>query len=121
MYERSANVLEKYFIKKLGFDEKENLRTNFENLKELFKEIEKYQNVVSEEETVIEEFDKLASKIQNIQKMQENLYNANIKLEEERHEIFNNLELDASESEKRLNVIEKNIEDNNGTIKELKE
>ena len=85
MYERSASVLERYFDKKIGFDKEQNLKTNLENFKALYEEIEKYQSVVNEEERVIEEFDKLASKIQQIQRTQGDLYNSNLKLEQERY------------------------------------
>lgn len=121
MYERSASVLERYFDKKIGFDKEQNLKTNLENFKYLFEEIEKYQSVVMEEEKVIEEFDKLASKIQQIQRTQGDLYNSNLKLEQERYEIFNNLEFTSEESEKSLNRIEKQVDFNNNQIKELKQ
>ena len=67
MYERSAIVLERYFEKLFGFEKENNLKLNFNNYKDLIGEIKKYQEVLSEEEIIIKEFEKTANIIQDLQ------------------------------------------------------
>ena len=56
----------------------------------------------------------------DIQKAQEKLYKANIKLEEEREQQFNDLDENPNLIEKRLEKIETAIEENNIQLKDLK-
>ena len=74
MYERSAIVLERYFEKLFGFEKENNLKLNFNNYKDLIGEIKKYQEVLSEEEIIIKEFEKTANIIQDLQSKQEKLH-----------------------------------------------
>ena len=81
MYERSAIVLERYFEKLFGLENKNNLKTTFENYDVLIDAITEYQKVLTEEEITINNFEKTANIIQGLQLKQEKLYNANIKNE----------------------------------------
>ena len=56
MYERSAIVLERYVEKILKFDKQFNLRSNYNNFKELIEELENYQIITTKEGKIIQEF-----------------------------------------------------------------
>lgn len=120
MYERSAIVLERYFNTIFGFDEKINLKTLYNSYKELIEEIFKYQEIINQEEKVIEQFDKVASEIQSIQKEQKKLYKSNIKMEEERNNLFEDLDEDPAILEKKLEKIGQSILNNNQRLEEIK-
>ncbi len=120
MYERSAIVLERYFEKIFGLDQKHNVKQNYQNFCNLVEEIKKYQLILTEEEKIIKEFDEKANDIQEIQKTQEKLYKTNIKLEEDREQLFNDLEENPNIIEKKLEKIETAIEKNNIQLKDLK-
>ena len=92
MYERSAVVLEKYFSNIFGFGDKINLKTNYKNFKDLIEEFQKYQVISEKEEKIINEFDDSANQIRKIQQEQKRLYKSNIKFEEERNQLFDNLD-----------------------------
>ena len=121
MYERSAIVLEKNFNTILGFDQKTNLKTIYKDFKELAEEIENYQQILEEEDKIISEFDKVANEIRKIQQEQKKLYKSNIKLEEDRNQLFDNLDEDPEIISKKLKKIEENIEENNKRLEELRE
>ena len=80
MYERSAIVLERYLNKKFGFDQKINLKENYNNYCNIIKEVKEYQEIVQEEEGLIEKFDEVAKEIQDIQSKQAKLYESNQKM-----------------------------------------
>ena len=121
MYERSAIVLERYFENFFGFDKNPNLKDCYTNYTEIIEEIEKYQIIITEEEGAIQEFDKIANEIQNIQKTQEKLYKSNQKFEEERYKLFNILDENPENLKNKLDKIEGNLDKNNENLKELKE
>lgn len=121
MYERSAIVLEKNFNTILGFDQKTNLKTIYKDFKELAEEIENYQQILEEEDKIISEFDKVANEIRKIQQEQKKLYKLNIKLEEDRNQLFDNLDEDPEIISKKLKKIEENIAENNKRLEELRE
>lgn len=121
MYERSAIVLEKNFNTILGFDQKINLKTIYKDFKELTEEIENYQQILEEEDKIINEFDKVANEIRKIQQEQKKLYKSNIKLEEDRNQLFDNLDEDPEIISKKLKKIEENIAENNKRLEELRE
>lgn len=121
MYERSAIVLEKNFNTILGFDQKTNLKTIYKDFKELAEEIENYQKILEEEDKIISEFDKVANEIRKIQQEQKKLYKSNIKLEEDRNQLFDNLDEDPEIISKKLKKIEENIAENNKRLEELRE
>ena len=106
MYERSAIVLERYYTNVLKFDEKPNLKTNYKNFKDLVEEIEKYQTALEKEETVIEEFDSIANGIRSIQQEQKKLYKLNIRLEEERNQLFESLDENPALLEKKIQKLQ---------------
>lgn len=120
MYERSANVLEKYFSELFGFDKRYNLKENFKNYQATIEEVQKYQEMLEEEENILNQFDKIAEKIQEIQRIQEKLYKSNIELEESRKQIFNSLNEDSEFLEKKLEKIDEKSEKNNKELQELK-
>ena len=121
MYERSAIVLEKNFNPILGFDKKTNLKTIYKDYKEITEEIQKYQSILEEEDKVINEFDETANEIRKIQQEQKKLYKSNIKLEEDRNQLFDNLEDEPEVIEKKLLKIETTVSENNQKLEEIRE
>lgn len=121
MYERSATVLEKNFNEIFGFNKRINLKTIFKDYKEIIEELEKYQSILEEEEKVINGFDAIANEIRKIQNDQKDIYESNIKLEEEKMALFENLEEEPETIEKKLKKIEEKIDKNNNDSKELRE
>lgn len=121
MYERSASVLERYFNNILGLDKKVNLQTIFDNYKELIEITKKYHEILENEDKIIEEFDKSAIEIRNIQQEQKKLYKSNIKLEEERNQLFDSLDEEPENIEKRIKKVEASITNNNVKLEELRE
>jgi len=121
MYERSAIVLEKNFNTILGFDKKPNLKTIYKDYKEITEEIQKYQSILEEEDKVINEFDETANAIRKIQQEQKKLYKSNIKLEEDRNQLFDNLEDEPEVIEKKLLKIETTVSENNQKLEEIRE
>lgn len=121
MYERSAIVLEKNFNTVLGFDKKPNLKTIYKDYKEITEEIQKYQSILEDEDKVINEFDETANEIRKIQQEQKKLYKSNIKLEEDRNQLFDNLEDEPEVIEKKLLKIETTVSENNQKLEEIRE
>lgn len=121
MYERSAIVLEKYFNNMCGFDKKINLKVIYKEYKEVIEEIKKYQAIIKEEDRIISEFDEAANEIRKIEQEQKALYKSNIKFEEERNQIFDNLDEDSLTIEKKLIKIEESLDRNNRRLGELRE
>ena len=119
MYERSASVLERYFEKYFELNKDIDIKKIYNDYKILIEEISKYQIVIGEEEKLIKEFDDTATKIENIQKMQEKLYLSNQKLENERTLIFNELEGKSEKIKADLNKIENKIDQNNEELKKV--
>lgn len=120
MYERSAIVLEKYFNKIFGFNEKNNLKNLYNSYKNIIEETCKYQEIIEEEEKQIEQFDQIANEIRNIQQEQKKIYKSNIKLEEDRNKLFDDLDEDPALLEKKLEKIGQTILSNNERLEELK-
>lgn len=121
MYERSAIVLERCFEKLFKFSQEGNLKTNYINFSEIVEQIKEYQKTSIEEENVIEKFDEIAVKIENIQKRQTTLYESNIKLEEERNKLFNDLGENPNALDSKLHYIEKTLNENNEELIKLRE
>lgn len=117
MYERNAVVLERYFNQMFGYNMKNNIKTNFEDYCELVDCLEKYHNISEEEENVIQEYDSIANKIREIQKLQENLNKKNLKLQEERANILQNVGDNANNIQKKLDTVNSNIQSINDEIK----
>ena len=121
MYERSAIVLENYFGKILGLNKENNLKNNYDNYNRMIDEIKEYQRIIGEEESVIEKFDESASEIEGIQNKEKKIHEINIKVEEERNELFNDLSENTSSIDQKLQKIEETIDRNNENLKELRE
>ena len=109
MYERSAIVLERYFNQLFGYNMKNNVKTNFEDYCELVQDLEKYKNISEEEETIIQEYDAIANKIREKQKIQENLNKKNNKLQEEINNIFQNIDENTEVIQKKIPINIKNF------------
>ena len=109
MYERSAIVLEKHFNILFGFDKKVNLKTIFKNYKNAIEEIQTYQSIIIEEDKIINEFDEVANKIRSIQQEQKKIFKSNIKLEEERNQLFDSLDEEPITIERKLKRIGNSI------------
>ena len=62
MYERNAIVLERYFCKKFGYQEPNNLKTNFENYCNLLEKIEQFQIEAEEEKKISGEFEEVSAR-----------------------------------------------------------
>lgn len=118
MYERSAIVLERYFNQLFGYNMKNNVKTIFNDYCELVQELEKYKNIAEEEETIIQEYDAIANKIREKQKVQENLNKKNNKLQEEINNIFQNIDENTEVIQKKIENLCNNIQDVNEQIKE---
>ena len=114
MYERNAIIIERYFDKMFGYNIKNNIKINFENYCKLIKSLENYKNSTEEEEEVIIEYDIIANKIRDIQKKQNDLNKKNAQLQDERNNIFQNLDEDA-------NLIQKKVDTINNGIKKIDE
>lgn len=121
MYERSAIVLENYFEKLLGLNSDNNLKDNYLNFCKVIEKIKEYQRVIEEEESVIKKFEESASEIQELQKKQNKFHEMNVKVEEERNELFNDLGENTSSLDQKLKKIEETIDENNEILKELRE
>ena len=121
MYERSAIVLENYFGKILGLNKENNLKNNYDNYNRMIDEIKEYQRIIGEEESVIEKFDESASEIEGIQNKEKKIHEINVKVEEERNELFNDLSENTSSIDQKLQKIEETIDRNNENLKELRE
>ena len=121
MYERSANVLENYYNTLFGLDQKINLQIIFNEYAELVEKTKEYAIQLDEEDKVINEFDELATEIRNIQQEQKRIHRANLKLEEERDQIFDDLDDDSTSIDKKIKKIENSLKTNNDRVEELGE
>ena len=118
MYERSAIILENYFNKLFGYDEKNNLKDNFLKYSNLVDCSAKYKEATDSEDKVMQEYDDVANKIKSIQKNQEILSKKSIKFQEEMDIIFQNIGEEASNIKKMFEELDRNIDENNEKIKQ---
>ena len=118
MYERNAIIIERFFDNLFGYNLKNNIKINYSHYCELIESYEKYKAVTEEEEEIIIEYDIIANKIRDIQRKQENCNKKNIQLQQERNEIFQNIDEDANLIRKKLEKMNKGISDINEEIKE---
>ena len=121
MYERSAIVLENYFEKILGLNKENNLKNNYDNYNRMIDEIKEYQRIIGEEEKIIKKFDESASEIESLQNKQKKIHEINVKIEDERNELFNDLSENTSSLDQKLQKIEETVEKNNEELKDLRE
>ncbi len=120
MYERNIIVIEKYLEKILGTNKKSNVKLNYENFKNLVKEIEEFNEISIQEKNIIEKFDECVKEIESIQKKQDKLIQTNSKLEQTRNSLFYDLGDETKDVEQKFVKIEENIEKNNIELKELR-
>ena len=120
MYERSAIVLERYLDNYFGFTKEANLKANYQNYKDIVEEMKQYRDILMEEDGLINQFDETAKNIQEIQSKQSKLYESNLKMEEERNKLFNDLSDNPNKLELKMEKIEKTIEKNNQELVELR-
>lgn len=118
MYERNAIVIERYFSQIFGYNEKNNLKNNYTNYVDLVNKIEKYQEATKEEDAVIAEYDQIIGKIKDIQRNQDILYKKNAKMQENRKEIFENIDENVDSLKKKMERIDEEIQTNNDEMKE---
>ena len=121
MYERSAIVLERYFEKLFGFTKEHNLKENYKNFTNLIEETKEYIDIVEQEENIIKEFDDVANTIGTIQKKQDRIYKENLKLEEIRNDLFNEISEKPEVLEQKMIKVESSLNQNNEKIENLRE
>jgi len=121
MYERSAIVLERYIEKILHLNKDYNVKVNCKNYIELIEEMEEYEIITTKEGKIIEEFDNMAKNIEDLQKQQDKICEANMNLEEDRNRLFKDLGENSTTLEKNLIKIENAIEKNNEELKKIRE
>ena len=118
MYERNAIVIDRYFSSVFGYDKKSNLKNNANNYFELVGILEKYQEASETENNVMDEFEKIANKIKEIQKKQESLDKKALKYYENRKSLFQSLEEDEEALKEKFKKNEEDIKKNENEIKE---
>ncbi len=118
MYERNAIVIDRYFSSVFGYDKKSNLKNNANNYFELVGILEKYQEASETENNVMDEFEKIANKIKEIQKKQESLDKKALKYYENRKGLFQSLEEDEEALKEKFKKNEEDIKKNENEIKE---
>lgn len=118
MYERNAIILERYFDERFGYNLKNNIKVNFKKYCELVEIQEKYKHVTEEEEETIIDYDLIANKIRDLQKKQQNLNTENIKYQQQRETIFENIDEDVNSIQRKFDTINQNIQEIDAQIKE---
>lgn len=109
MYERNAIVIDRYFSSVFGYDKKSNLKNNASNYFELVGILEKYQEASERENDVMAEYEKIASKIKEIQRKQEGLDKKNAKYFENRKNLFQSLDEDEEGLKTKFQKLEEDI------------
>ena len=117
MYERNAIVIDRYFSEMFGYGDKNNLKNNYKNYYELIEKLEQYQESSKIEDKIMSEFDKIANEIKETQKTQDTLYKRNLKLQENRKDLFDVLDEDADSLRKKFDKIENDMNKNQEEIK----
>ena len=118
MYERNAIVLERYFNKLFGYDEKNNLKDSYLKYSNLVDCSEKYNEATDSEDKIMQEYDEMANEIKSIQKNQELLSQKSIKLHQERDIIFQNIAEESKNIKKLFEDLDRNIDENNEKMKQ---
>ena len=118
MYERNAIVLERYFNQMFGYNMKNNIKTNFDDYCDLVECLEKYKDISDEEDIIMQEYDAIANKIRDVQKRQELLNKKNEKYQNEREEIFQNIDENADTIQKKIDQVNNNIQSLDEQIRE---
>ena len=117
MYERNAILIDRYFADLFGYDKHNNLKSNSVNYFELVSKLEEYQISSETENDIMTEFEKIANRIKETQKLQEVLNKRNLKYTENRKALFENLDEDEVILRKKFKKIEDEIAKNNEEIR----
>ena len=118
MYERNAIVIDRYFSNLFGYDQKNNIKNNANNYFELVEALKSYQDASDEENIIMAEFEKIASKIKETPSKQDDLDLRERKYFEYRKILFENLDEDDITLKKEFDKIQKEIEKTENEIKE---
>ena len=118
MYERNAIVIDRYFAGLFGYDEKNNLKNNYSNYEELVTKLKKYQDVSDEEDRIMLDVEKIANSIKETQKIQEAYYRKNLKLQDTKKNLFDDLDEDASDLKRKFERLEEELNKNSLDMKE---
>ena len=119
MYERNAVILEKYFSDKFYYNDRSNLKNNFENFQLLIDILEKYQDVSDAEDKIIKECEEIATQIKQIQRNQSNVFRKTLKMQQDRNNLFESIDESAEELGKQLDRIEKSIDKYNARMRPI--
>jgi len=117
MYERNAILIDRYFANLFGYDQTNNLKNNSNNYFELVEKLENYQVASETENNIMTEFENVANRIRETQKLQEVLNKRNLKYSETRKGLFENLDEDEESLVKKFAKVEEEINKNNEEIK----
>ena len=120
MYERSAIVLERFFINFLGLNQVNNLKQNFTNYCQLFDKFQILQQANLDEIYALNAFQNLENKIEEIQANEEKLYKRNAKLEYNRDLVFQDITLEPEEIEKCIIKLEGDVQKNQEKLVSLR-
>ncbi len=120
MYERNAIVLERYFGKKLGYNDSNNLKINYNNYCDLLDKISNLGKKVEFEHKATVEFNNISNEIETIKSNQERLYKREAKLEYNRNILFSNIEEKPSELDRVFIKIEEDIKKTQDALFDLR-
>ena len=117
MYERNAIVIERYFADLFGYNERNNLKSNWKNYFDLVSKLENFQEISRKEDIAMAEFEDIASEIKESQKKQEGYIKKNLRLQETRKALFESLEEKSESLEKKFAKIDEEETKNSEEIK----
>ncbi len=120
MYERNAIVLERYFGKKLGYNESNNSKSNFNNYCDLLDRISNLGKKVEVERNATSEFNSISEEVDSIRSQQEKLYKREAKLEYNRNILFSNIEEKPEELNRVFEKLEEDIKKIQDSLLELR-
>ena len=120
MYERNAIVLERFFGKKLGYNETNNLKNNYNNYCNLLDKISNLGSKVEVERKATTEFNKISEELDSIKAQQEKLYKREAKLEYNRNILFSNIEEKPDELNRVFEKLEDDIKKTQNSLLELR-
>ena len=117
MYERNAIVIDRYFSNIFGYERTNNIKNNGKNYFELVKQLEIYQQASETENNIMMEYEIVANKIRETQKLQEVLNKRNLKYIENRKSLFESLDEEPDVLRKKFEKLAEDIEKNNEEIR----
>lgn len=119
MYERNAIVFERYFDKLFDYNAESNLKVNYENYVDLVNSLEKYLESTDAEDKIMVEYEEIVNIIKNLQKEENVLYNKNVKLQDDRNNLFSEIGENAEDISNKLLALDKEIEENEILLKNV--